>query len=579
LAKKKRKSEVERANNALTLSEQAFHLLRTAPLSAHVWCFLGMVPFALGLLLFWTEMSRGAHAEHQLPNASLTIVFIYFWMKICQGFFCRVLWKQLSPGGTVPRMTMGRFIRYSAVQVFIHAFSLPVLGFSLLFVIPLGWVYATFQNASIFAYTVDFERKALRGILGLSIRQSHHAAMQNHMVLLILKAFAIFVWINAALIIGLLPLLAKMFLGVESVFTQSWQAAYLNTTFIATTFVGAWLVISPFSKAIYVIRCFEGVSETTGADLLARLGMARRERDEQVAASGGRGAIAALVAGLLLLGSLGVTDVGAQEPMSAGESGEDQRIAKMEDTIRGVIARPEFDWRLPPGENGEEGVEAEAGDHAISRWIVGAQRSISDFISDGIRALRNMINPPDFKPPSMSPPSTGFFDAIAGMFAGLGGLQTIAFILIIALIVGLIVMLVVFFLKRHKEDVVEDEDDEGSGIVDLESEDLLADELPENEWLQLAREQVANGEPRLAVRALFLASLAYLSNRKLLRIVKWKANRDYRNELGFKARDRATLLGAFSDNVKTFDQVWYGDYDAGAVIDEFTKNYETIKSG
>ena len=199
-------------------------------------------------------------------------------MKVCQAMFCRRLWQQLSPGGTLPQMTVSRFVRYGAVQIFVHAFAPIFLCLGALFLLPLGWIFAFFQNVTVFGYTLDFDRRALRGIAGISVRQSHFAAMQNHMLLAMLKAFALFTWLNVALICAGLPQLAKMLLGVESVFTHSWQAAYLNSTFLAITVIGAWFVLSPFTKAIYVVRCFEGISEKTGADLVARLELIQRDR-------------------------------------------------------------------------------------------------------------------------------------------------------------------------------------------------------------------------------------------------------------------------------------------------------------
>src|SRR5436190_21100441 len=63
--------------------------------------------------------------------------------------------------------------------------------------------------------------------------------------------------------------------------------------------------------------------------------------------------------------------------------------------------------------------------------------------------------------------------------------------------------------------------------VNLESENVLASQLPENEWLLLAREKMEAGELRLALRALFLATLAHLGEKRLLQIGRSKSNGDY----------------------------------------------------
>ena len=50
--------------------------------------------------------------------------------------------------------------------------------------------------------------------------------------------------------------------------------------------------------------------------------------------------------------------------------------------------------------------------------------------------------------------------------------------------------------------------------VDLENEALIASQLPEEEWLRLARQQIVAGQYRLAMRALFLGVLANLGERR-----------------------------------------------------------------
>lgn len=571
---RKRTTDIDRSRNALGLTEQAFHLLRTAPLAAHCWCYLGMVPFSVGLLFFLTEMSRGAHAEKHLMNAALAMGLVYLWMKICQAAFCRKLWQQLSPGRALPPMTLSRWIRYGAVQVVLHSFAPILLGIGLLFLLPFGWIFAFFQNVTVFGFTLEFDRKALRGIAGTSIQQSHFAVMQNHMVLAILKAFGLFIWLNVILFCAGLPQLAKMMLGVESVFTQSWQAAYLNSTFLSITVIGAWFVLSPFTKAIYVVRCFEGVSEKSGADLVARLETIQNEQQELAAkttglAGKGKQAVAILVSAVC--GFLVVE--GAVSPVQAQDGAPAEiRLQEARETLDKVMSRPEFEWRMPRVE--ATGDTGESSGNAVADWIVGTQRAIGDFIKDAFDALGDLINPPDF-----SPPGGGISPSFGSGFLGLGALETLVYVLLIVLLVVLLGMLGVFLVRRYKENDEAGSDEVSIGEVDLESEELLADELPEDEWLKLAREQMDKGQPRLAVRALFLASIAHLAGRDYLRVVKSKSNQDYRRELNMKARGQDALLTSFAENVTLFEKVWYGLHDpTKELVEVVTANYERIKS-
>jgi hypothetical protein len=113
--------------------------------------------------------------------------------------------------------------------------------------------------------------------------------------------------------------------------------------------------------------------------------------------------------------------------------------------------------------------------------------------------------------------------------------------------------------------------------VDLESDHVVASALPENEWLRLAQEKMEAGDYRLAMRALFLAILAHLGDRRLLRIVRSKSNGDYVRELALRARDRSDLRGHFTDTVRVFDWAWYGWHDVTRdVLDQFRAHHQHI---
>jgi hypothetical protein len=97
-------------------------------------------------------------------------------------------------------------------------------------------------------------------------------------------------------------------------------------------------------------------------------------------------------------------------------------------------------------------------------------------------------------------------------------------------------------------------------IPDLEDEDTTANDLPANRWLELARQLAEKGSLRLAIRALYLASLADLAEQELITIEKFKSNRDYEIELRRRAHQKKGLLPAFSKSREIFERVWYGMY-------------------
>jgi hypothetical protein len=114
----------------------------------------------------------------------------------------------------------------------------------------------------------------------------------------------------------------------------------------------------------------------------------------------------------------------------------------------------------------------------------------------------------------------------------------------------------------------------------LDREDVTADQLPENEWLRLARELLAKGEIRLALRALFLGSLAGLAGRGLLVLARHKSNRDYERELGRRGMAAAEMARLFGENRRAFERVWYGGYvTAAEEVAHFQENVRVLQNG
>jgi hypothetical protein len=114
---------------------------------------------------------------------------------------------------------------------------------------------------------------------------------------------------------------------------------------------------------------------------------------------------------------------------------------------------------------------------------------------------------------------------------------------------------------------------------DLDDERTGADQLPEDGWLQLARELLGRGELRLALRAYYLASLAHLAERNLIVIARHKSNRDYERELVRRAHAVPELTGLFSANVSIFDRAWYGRHDVTVEgLESFAANVSRMKA-
>ncbi|MBT8368387.1 MAG: hypothetical protein KJP23_27150, partial [Deltaproteobacteria bacterium] len=114
-------------------------------------------------------------------------------------------------------------------------------------------------------------------------------------------------------------------------------------------------------------------------------------------------------------------------------------------------------------------------------------------------------------------------------------------------------------------------------IPDLSDESIKADDLSTNRWLTLAGELVEKGELRLAMRALYLATLAHLAERDFITIEVYKSNREYERELKRRAHEHQYLLSIFSNSLNLFERVWYGMYRiVKSDFDDFAAKHQRI---
>jgi hypothetical protein len=134
----------------------------------------------------------------------------------------------------------------------------------------------------------------------------------------------------------------------------------------------------------------------------------------------------------------------------------------------------------------------------------------------------------------------------------------------VVLVAGL---LVAFFRRRQKKIVTAQAIAAAPAAVDLTDESVGADQLPESSWLALAQDWINQGDFRLALRALYLAGLSFLGQRRLISLRRWKCGLDYRRELERRTRAQPELAPLFARNVALFEQGWYGRHavDRGTV--------------
>ena len=167
----------------------------------------------------------------------------------------------------------------------------------------------------------------------------------------------------------------------------------------------------------------------------------------------------------------------------------------------------------------------------------------------------------------------------SGSHDWLSVLGSVRFLFIMLLIAAATLLAILVVRARRRIPTSEARAEPLTSQPDLSQENVTADQLPEDGWLNLASDLIQRGELRLALRASYLASLAHLGQRELIRLAKYKSNRDYDRELQRRARSQSELLAAFEGNLDAFERSWYGEHPVTPeTLTDFTKKLQTIRA-
>ena len=540
---------------ALELIERAVHLLRGAPAAAWAAYALGTLPFVLGLLYFWAEMSQGAFARRRCGPESLAMAGLFLWMKCWQSVFCRRLLDHFTGAASAP-WGFRRVCNLIVVQGATQPFGLLLLPLAATIIVPLGWTYAFYQNLTALGEGQGEVRPALKKASSLALLWPGN----NHLVLLILSLFGLFVWLDVVVGMVAVPQLLKMLLGIETVFSRSGAAAYFNSTFLAATLVTAYYCVDPLSKAIYVLRSFQGASLATGTDLKVELAAFRRA------------ARTAAVAVILLFASTGGARAAdpARAAAQAGAAAPSISPPDLNRSIEQVLKRDEFTWRMPR--------EPENLNDAQMNWFARFIRDSANALADGMREAWHAWKKVRDWFEKLWPASKESTTTERG--SGVDWANLLRWLMVILIIaISSVIAILIFRLWKQKRPRKVVLAQAMPASPDLADENVVASQLPEDGWLKLARELLDKGDRRLALRAYYLASLAHLAEREMIAIAKFKSNREYETELRRRTRALAELHLAFAENVGIFDRVWYGLHEVTQdALFQFQSNLERIRA-
>ena len=505
---------VRAAPGAMALLEEAVHLLRRTPRTALVCHVIGATPLALALLLFWNDVNNPHTTDATVGRECVVLALLLVWMNCWRAVFAGRLRRLLAASPNTP-WNWPRIWNLVAGQAFLGASKLAVLPLSLLTIFGFSWTVAFYRSATALADRPDLDAVQLlaeaRKLAGFERRQSW-----------LLLPIIGFLWLlftaNLALTLALLPQIVHTLTGYDSQFSRSGGYYIFTPLFFWATLAISWAIFDPFIQAVYCVRCFYGESVRTGEDIRAGL----------------RTITAA--AGLLLLALL---------PFHASANVPPQQL---EQSVRQAMQSPEYDWRLPP--------RAEPASANVP-WLVRVTDKLIDALKSVFRAIGHAIQRffrwlRDLLEVSASPKAGAL--PVAGLHWSLYVL-----IALVVSLAGWIAWRRRWFVRRQSNPAPAP-----LAAVRLDADDLTADRLPEDGWLELAARMIAEGNFRLALRAYYLANLAWLGHRQFLTIHAGKTNREYELELRRRARGSAEARANFAANIAAFERAWYGQHEVSA---------------
>ncbi len=545
-----KKNSNKNEKGVIEIIEEAVQVLRTSTARVFFCYYIGSLPFVLGVFFFISDMSRNAYAGEYCGLASFALAVLFIWMKCWQAAFALEINARLNhfPG---PTWSFAKIRQLIMLQTFLQPTGFILLPAALLITLPFGYTFAFYQNIMVEAYGKDFRLKR-------SMRQAVDQAMrwprQNHLVLGVFFIFSLVIMANLGMAIFFLPYALKQYLGVETMFTLS-GSSVLNTTFVTVLIGMTYLCMDPIVKTVYVLRCFYGGSLETGDDLKA-------EMKTLLAAKA--------AAGIVWVSLLCAVFIWQPGNISAAEPQSPSRVVntlELDQSIDKVIVQPEFTWRMPRDKKVVDVKKVYDPFTRALKWITSRIAKITASVIDFLKKIyKKFFTSPSESKTTRTPTRIEWMTTV----------QVLLFVVLCLTVCTLAIYLRRVWLRRKTGHVTAQPVVFNTG-PDLTDDSITADELPRDKWLALAQELMAQGNLQLAMRALYLATLAHLADVNLITIAHYKSNRDYEGELKRRAHEKDDLIHLFSDNVRTFDRVWYGLYKV--TMDEvrfFSSNCERI---
>jgi len=548
--KRKRKKGAGSPRSMLPLKEmEAAAWLARGSAGAVGWYLVGSVPFWTALVLFWGDMRFSHAARESCILFSLFLSLTFVWMKACQAGYTTHLRRLL--GDEVPAWTPATIFHMVCRQAVLQASGIIILPLAAVVALPFGWCYAFYQNLT----AREQPDQTLRRLVRESWELAKLAPKENHlaiwlaspamiwavaivagalgagssmvdstvlggigwlyMMIAILVALMapvpLLVAANIAAFLMALPYLLRICLGIETMMTMAPGRVMTSPTFLLIVTCVTYFLLDPIMKSFYVLRCFAGASRTSGADLKLRW----------------RKVFTVALLVLLVQTSYGNTSQ-----------------SEFDRSVDQILSEREFAWRMP-----RDPLEI---DDELAGDLLGPYEQFLESLRELYEKFMRWLE--KFRPEPRA--------ANSGK-EGIAWESTVTRLLLFV-VTALLIYLTIMMIRAWRRRIPEIETEAEPVVVapDLADENVDAGALPESAWMTMAREMADGGDHRLAIRALFLASIAHLSDRHLVHVARFKSNADYERELTRRGHALPELLQNFQDGRRSFETIWYGTTEA-----------------
>lgn len=484
-------------------------------LPARVWA--GYLPGTL--LLVWALLqlwmdATRTQSQERIVAGALAAAAAYAVKQIGECWLAKGLWEAAS-GGSVSLRWWSAALRQLAWQ----PWAVLMLPLGVVATMPFPLAVWFFRNLSI---------NCARGLakpVATAWEQAKAEPGQSWTFLAASSLAALMAYLNLLFTAVVLPQVVTSFTGFQSVWAS--PTVLLRTGALHAILLGiVYIAFDSLFTAAAVIRSFTDESRRTGGDIVAVL---RR-----------LSATAVLVAVLVV-------------PTARGEVVDPDQLSQ---SIDRTLQRQEFSWRMPPQQASE-----------LPGWM----KAVEGMLGKIRRAWNWLV---DFMDRWLNAESKPRRDSNKGAAAPAGTLR-----LLLVAMAALSFGAVLYVLWRNRRAAKATEPLAAAPAkVDVRDEGVSAEQLPEDSWLQMARELEAAGEYRLALRAIHLAGLRRMSQAELVTIRRWKSGMDYIAELRRRGRGSSELNSLFKANWQAFDMGWYGHRPVEpSAVAEFRQKWEAIR--